>query len=181
MKHIAAVVLGFAAMSTGAFAQDQAAIDKALMAAPGNLKAGAGVIKWKADYTYDTLKPGTNNLVCYDKSGMPMAQAFYVECTDKGNLPRVAQNLKAEALGDRAKTQAELNKEEADGTRIKPVYGSVWYHQMGADPEHLRSHMTIAVPGATKATTGLPEDNKSGGVYIMNAGTSTAHLMTPGE
>src|SRR5579871_5050075 len=117
MKRIAAVVLGLAAMSAGAFAQDQAAIDKALLAAPAQLKAGAGVIKWKSDYTYDTLKPGTNNLVCYDKAGMPtVTQAVYSECTDKGNLPRVAQNLKAEAMGDRAKVNAELNKEESDGS-----------------------------------------------------------------
>jgi hypothetical protein len=27
----------------------------------------------------------------------------------------------------------------------------------------------------------LPDNNKQGGVWIMNAGTSTAHLMTPGE
>jgi hypothetical protein len=74
-----------------------------------------------------------------------------------------------------------LNKMESDGTRVKPVFGSVWYHAMGPDAEHLRMHMTIAVPGATKASMGLPEDGKSGGVWIMNAGTSTAHLMTPGE
>jgi hypothetical protein len=37
------------------------------------------------------------------------------------------------------------------------------------------------VPGATTASTGLPSDNKQGGVWIMNAGTSTAHLMTPGS
>lgn len=182
MKRTLPIVFSILAASAGAFAQDQAATDKALLAAPAQLKAGAGIIKWKPDFTYDTVKPGTNNLVCYDKSGMPtVQQAVYSECTDKGNLPRVAQNLKAEALGDRAKVNAELNKEEGDGSRVKPVYGSVWYHAMGADPEHLRTHLTIAVPGATKATTGLPEDNKSGGVWIMNAGTSTAHLMTPGE
>ena len=33
----------------------------------------------------------------------------------------------------------------------------------------------------TDASTGLPSDNKQGGVWIMNAGTSTAHLMTPGS
>ena len=41
------------------------------MAAPANLKAGATVIKWKPDFTYDTLKKGTNRLVCYDQSGCP--------------------------------------------------------------------------------------------------------------
>jgi hypothetical protein len=57
----------------------------------------------------------------------------------------------------------------------------VWYHFMGPDQEHARTHMTIAVPGATSQSLGLPDNNKSGGVWIMNAGTSTAHLMTPGE
>ena len=70
---------------------------------------------------------------------------------------------------------------EKDGTRVKPEYGSVWYHVMGPDREKARNHMTIAVPGATTASTGLPDNPKMGGVWIMNAGTSTAHLMTPGE
>ncbi len=179
MKRTVAIVLGLAAMTAGAFAQD-AAIDKALTAAPAQLKAGATVIKWKSDFTYDTLKQGTNDLVCYDKSGMPLNQPFSVECTDKGNLPRAAQNLKAEAAGDRKAVNEALNKEEADGTRVKPVYGSVWYHAMGPDAEHVRMHMTVAVPGATKASTGLP-DSRGNTVWIMNAGTSTAHLMIPGE
>jgi hypothetical protein len=74
-----------------------------------------------------------------------------------------------------------LDAAEKDGTRLKPVYGSVWYHFMGADQEHARMHMTIAVPGATMASTGLPEKAGGNRVWIMNAGTSTAHLMTPGE
>jgi hypothetical protein len=180
MKRTIVISLGLLTASAGAFAQ-QAEIDKALIAAPAQLKAGATVIKWKADYTYDTLKKGTNKLVCYDKSGMPTAQPFMVECTSLGNLDRVAQNLKFEAISDKAASKAAFDTAEKDGSRVKPEYGSVWYHQMGPDAEHLRSHMTIAVPVATKATTGLPEDNKSGGVWIMNAGTTTAHFMTPGE
>ena len=52
---------------------------------------------------------------------------------------------------------------------------------MGASQEAARTHMTIAVPMATKASLGLPEDGNLGGVWIMNPGTTTAHLMTPGE
>jgi len=175
------IFLGVLAISAGAFAQDQAAIDKALMAAPGNLKATATVIKWKPDYTYETLKKGTSKLVCYDKSGQPNQQPFMVECTSMGNLERAAQNMKFEAMGDKAKVQAALAAAEKDGTRVKPEFGSVWYHLMGPDAEHTRTHMTIAVPGATSQSLGLPDNNKEGGVWIMNAGTSTAHLMTPGE
>jgi hypothetical protein len=178
MKRIALFVLVVMAVSISAFAQDEAA-DKAVLAAPANLRAGATVIKWKPDFTYDTLKKGTNRLVCYDRSGFPKQQAFSLECTSIANLDRVAQNLKFEAAGD--KTQAMLDAAEKDGTRVKPEYGSVWYHLMGADQEHARAHMTIAVPGATTQSTGLADNAKQGGVWIMNAGTTTAHLMTPGE
>jgi len=181
MKRITPIVLSLLAASAGAFAQDQAAIDKALLAAPANLKAGATVIKWKSDFTYETLRKGTNRLVCYDKSGQPNLPAFIVECTSIGNLDRAAQNMKIEAMGDKAKVQAAFDAAEKDGTRVKPEFGSVWYHFMGADQEHARTHMTIAVPGATSQSLGLTDNGKSGDVWIMNAGTTTAHIMTPGE
>jgi hypothetical protein len=180
MKRLAVFILGAVAVSSSASAQAPAAeIEKALLAAPANMREAATVIKWKPDFTYETLKKGTNRLVCYDRSGQPKQQPFMVECTSLGNLERAAQNLKFEAAGE--KTQALLDAAEKDGTRVKPEYGSVWYHVMGADREHTRTHMTIAVPGATTQSTGLPDNNKQGGVWIMNAGTTTAHLMTPGE
>jgi hypothetical protein len=70
---------------------------------------------------------------------------------------------------------------EKDGTRVKPEYGSVFYHLMGADKDHARTHMTICVPGATSKTLPFPEAGAAGVVWIMDAGTSGAHLMTPGE
>jgi hypothetical protein len=182
MKRIVMFVLGLMVVSISAMAQaPDAAVEKALLAAPANLREGATVIKWKPDFTYETLKKGTNRLVCYDRSGFPEQQAFSVECTSIANVDRVAQNLKFEAAGDKIKTQAMVDAAEKDGTRVKPEYGSVWYHLMGADREHARPHMTIAMPGATTASTGLPDNNKQGTVWIMNAGTTTAHLMTPGE
>ncbi len=180
MKRIALFFVIVMAVSASALlqAQDDASA-KAVLAAPANLREGATVIKWKPDFTYDTLKKGTSRLVCYDLSGMPKHQPFTVECTTVGNLDRVAQSLKFEAAGD--KTKDMLDAAEKDGTRVKPEFGSVWYHFMGADQEHARMHMTIAVPGATTQSMGLPDKGGQGGVWIMNAGTTTAHLMTPGE
>jgi hypothetical protein len=181
MKRMTPIVLSILAVSAVALAQTPE-IDKPLMAAPGNLKATATVIKWKPDFTYETLKKGTGKLVCYDKSGYPgVRQPFMVECTSMANLDRVAQNLKFEAITDKKASQAAFDAAEKDGTRVKPEFGSVWYHVQGADAEHTSGHMTIAVPGATAASLGLPDKNGSGGVWIMNAGTTTAHLMTPGE
>jgi len=181
MKRIGLLVLGIVAASTSAFAQSSLDNETILLAAPANLRAEATIIKWKPDHTYDTIKKGTNKIVCYDRSGFPLQQAFSIECTNLGNLDRAAQNLKIEALGDKAKAQAAFDAAEKDGTRVKPEFGSVWYHIQGADKDHARPHMTVAVPGATTATLGLPDNGRGGGVWIMNAGTTTAHLMIPGE
>jgi len=179
MKNLFLIVFGVVAVSATAFAQ--ADIDKALLAAPPNLKEAATVIKWKPDFTYDTLKKGTNRLVCYDLSGMPGHPPFTIECTSIANLDRVAQNLKIEAKGDKKAVQDAFDVAEKDGSRVKPEFGSVWIHLMGPDQEHARHHTTIAVPGATAQSMGLPDNPKQGGMWIMNAGTSTAHLMTPGS
>ena len=87
-----------------------------------------------------------------------------------------------EATGDRAKSEAMLKAMEADGTRAKPEFGSIWYHMSGADKDHLSAHeMTIAVPGATSASLGIPDKRRNDGIWLMNAGTSTAHIMVPGR
>jgi hypothetical protein len=182
MKRKVLFVLGMLAVSAGAFAQTaEESIERALAAAPRQMKEGATVIKWKADNTYDTLKKGTNRLVCYDRSGQPGQQPFAVQCTSLANLDRVAQNRKFEAMTDKAARQAALDAAEKDGTRVKPEFGSVWLTMSGPDQARAHIHTTIAVPGATAQTLGLPDNNKQGGVWIMNAGTSTAHLMTPGS
>jgi hypothetical protein len=199
MKRIALCLAGIVAASIIAFAQapgrggppppppplepgaSQAEVDTALLAAPANLKDQATVVKWKPDQTYTTLRKGTNRLVCYDRSGFPLQQAFSIECTMLGNLDRVAQNMKIEALGDRAKAQAAFDELEKNGTRVKPEFGSVFYHIQGPEQARARGHVTIAVPGATTASLGLPDNGRGGGVWIMNAGTTTAHLMVPGE
>jgi hypothetical protein len=177
MKRTALLFAALLTLSTSAFAQTPD-IDTPLLAAPPNQRANAGVIKWKPDFTYETLREGKSRLVCYDRSGQTGQPAFSLECTSVGNLERVAQNMRFEAQGD--KKQALLDAAEKDGTRVKPEFGSVFYNLSGADRERARSHTTVAVPGATAQSLGLPDNNKMGGAWIMNAGTSTAHIMVPG-
>ena len=194
MKRILTIVLSTLAVSATLSAQagrgsapppplepgaSQADVDLALLAAPANLRDQAMVIRWKPDLTHDTLRKGTNRLVCYNRSGQPGQQPFSIECTSVANLERVTQNLKFEAAGE--KKQAMLDAAEKDGTRVKPEYGSIFYNLSGPDRERARAHMTVAVPGATTQSTGLPDNNKQGGAWIMNAGTTTAHIMIPGH
>jgi len=199
MKRFALCMAGVIAVSINVLAQrgapappqalepgaSQADVDKALVAAPANLKNGAMVIKWAPDrQSYTTLRKANegNRLVCYDRSGFNLQQPFSVECTQVGNLDRVKQNMTVEAkAADRAGAEAQFAELEKSGQRVKPEFGSVFYHLQGPDEARGRGHMTVSVPGATMASLGLPENGRGGGVWIMNAGTTTAHLMIPGE
>ena len=182
MKRIVPIVFSVLAVSTSALAQTPAeTIERALAPAPRQAREGATVIKWNPDNTYETLKKGTNRLVCYDRSSDPGQQPFSVQCTSLGNLDRVAQNRRFEATTDRAERQTILDAAEANGTRVKPEYGSMWLTMAGPDQARAGIHTTVAVPGATTQSTGLPDNPKQGGVWIMDGGTTTAHLMVPGR
>jgi hypothetical protein len=183
MKRAILAVVGVLALTAGVFAQAPAGnFDAALAAAPGNMKDAAMVIKWKADGSYDTLRPGTNRLVCYDQAGDAGEAPISSQCTSVGNLERVKQNKIYEAkIADRTAREAALMELEKSGQRVKPEFGSVWYTRSGKDASTVRTHITIAVPGATAASLGIPDNNKMGGAWIMGAGTSTAHIMTPGS
>jgi hypothetical protein len=161
---------------------DQSIIDKASAAAPARARDAVTVISWNADHSYRVVREGTNEMVCYDRSSEARRAAFDVQCTNLGNLERVAQNRRFRAMSaDRDAENAMIAAAEADGTRVLPEYGSVWIAMRGENRESAGVHTTIAMPGATTESSGFPEDRSGGGAYIMSAGTSTAHLMIPGR
>ena len=76
--------------------------------------------------------------------------------------------------------------QENDGSREPPEFGSVWYTLNGTNQESASSnaaHITIAVPFSTSDTLGLPSEGSysQSGSWIMEAGTSAAHIMIPGR
>ena len=100
-RHIL-MAAGLLAFATSAFAQANPEVEKALLAAPRNQRDATTVIKWKADGTYDTLKEGTNTLVCYDQSGQPTEQPVLGAVHQQGQ-PRAG----------------EAEQEVRDGTRSR--------------------------------------------------------------
>jgi hypothetical protein len=183
MKSTLLIALAFGALaiSSGVYAQSNAEIiEGALSAAPARAREATAVIKWNADYTYTTIKEGTNALVCFDRTGERDRQPFDVQCTSKMNLDRVAQNRRFHAESTDAAGERELVAAAGrDGTRVKAEFASPFITRRGPDAANARSHTTYAMPGATTASTGFPEDRSQGGAYIMAAGTTEAHLMTP--
>ena len=179
---VAAAFSGVAGLSPAHVASQQAAIDKALSAVPSRARDATMVIHWNADHSYEVLREGDGPLVCYDRSDEARWAAFDVQCTAKGNLERVAQSrrFRAESV-DRDAENAMVEAAEADGTRVPPVYGSIWWSLRGEDQASARMHMTVAVPFATAESSGFPNHGREGGLWIMAEGTSTAHLMVPGR
>ena len=183
MKRMMFVLVGL--LSVSASAQAQAVtevIERAVGASPARFGGEATYIRWNADHTYETLREGTNSLVCYDRSDERDRTAFAAQCTSLANLDRVAQNRRFRAeTPDRRGEVAMINAAEEAGTRVLPEYGSLWFRMDGADETSALLHATIAVPGATSESIGLPDNRGAGGAWIMEGGTSAAHIMMPGR
>lgn len=157
-------------------------IERALLAAPANARADATVVHWSADGTRLVLRQGSNDLVCWDQSSWPDQRPFNVRCTSEANLPRVEQNRELYVkAGNREEAEAMIQAAEKAGTRVAPKFGTAYYSLSGDDRDSARPHVTIAVPGATTASLDLPSQPVASGVWIMNAGTTAAHLMIPGR
>jgi len=183
MKRMVLIVFGFVALafSSTAHAQtDAQLIEQALAAAPQRGRDDATVVKWAADHTYTTSKEGTNKIVCYSRADERDRPPFAVQCTNLANLERVAQNRRFHAESTDAEGERALVAAAAEnGTRVPAEYGS-WFRSMnGQGQASARVHMTVAMPGATTASTGFPDNREEGGAFIMAAGTTEAHLMVP--
>ena len=114
-------VLGIAAISQNSYAQAGAELlEQALAAAPVRTRDDASVIKWSADYTYTTIKDGTNQIVCYSRANERDRPPFAVQCTSMANLERVAQNRKFRADStDRDGERALVAAAAQNGTRVR--------------------------------------------------------------
>ena len=183
MRKAALFALAFAAVPSAVDAQsmDQAAIDRALLAAPANLKEEAAVISFDSNGRIVVVREGSNGLMCWDSSNEPGRQGNWTsQCTSELNRARVEQNHQFSHRGRTNEAIQELIDEaELDGSRAVPAYGSMYYHWRG-DAETGGSHTNIAVPYATEANSQIPESRRNDAMWIMDAGTSAAHLMIPG-
>jgi hypothetical protein len=161
---------------------DQEIIDRAVLAAPANARAAAMVVKWAADGTRVVVRPGTNGVVCWDQAVWPGQRPFSVHCTSVANLPRVEQNREFfYKAGNAKEAEALVQAAEKDKTRKVPEFGAGYYGLVGNDQATARGHVTIAVPFATTETLKLPSKPTASGAWIMDAGSSGAHIMVPGH
>ena len=180
LLFVLAALLAAPALSL-AQSSDEELVARATMAAPQRVRGGAGVVRWDDNNNRIVVKESENGLVCWDRSEVPGTAPFAVQCSAEANLPRFEQNrMFSYQAADADERRALMAASEEDGTRALAAFGSVWYSMNGADQENANRHATIAVPNATADSVGLPVARRSDGLWLMQAGTSSAHLMVPG-
>ena len=187
MQRLVIVSCVLMAMSTLVQAQSaEDEIARAVLAAPRAMAADATVVRLAADGSHEVLREGTNGLLCYDRSNEP-GRSFAVQCTDEENLARAKQNHQVRmSAGNADEANKMIAAAEADGSRESPKFGSVWYALTGQDQASVtphQAHITVAVPFATSDMLRLPSEGAytQAGAWIMEAGSSAAHIMIPGR
>lgn len=160
---------------------DQATIEKALSPLPEDLRADATV------YTYDdngnrvTLKVGSNHVEC-----QPTDEEGFTRCGPVSQRARRDLQAKLSAQGlEGEELQLALQKAEDEGRIPARVFGSLAYRRFDT-PDRIQYLMVVSLPFATAEQLGMPtgsQRNNSlagrGTPWMMNSGTSGAHLMIP--
>src|SRR5690606_13025584 len=114
-------------------AREEAAFESSVLAAPAPMRDDATVVVFGSDGIISTLREGTNGLICWDNQGRLGAMGpIDAQCTNEGNRPRLEQNHAFESAGGTVQDiEARFRQAEADGTRILPVFGSIYYRVIG--------------------------------------------------
>lgn len=149
-------------------------IQNALSAAPAAIAAGAAVLDLPgADGKMAQLRAGTNGWTCVPD--MPDTPRNDPTCVDAGFLDwfgawmqHKTPHLTAPALAYMLQGAADASN--TDPFKTKPDSGQPW---VLTGP-----HIMVAVPDP-KTLSKFSTDWKSGGPYVMFAGTPYAHLMIP--
>lgn len=159
---------------------DEVEVERALLAAPEGMGADATVIRLEDGGVSTVLQDGSNGLLCWDSSGHDYVQ-WTAQCTSMGNWSRVEQNHQLQTSGaTEAQLRVMMERAESTGTRALSEYGSVYFHVVGDSLGNVSRHTTVAVPFATSESLGgVPTERRPAGIWLMQAGTSSAHLMLP--
>ncbi len=158
----------------------------ALLAAPLEKRDSCTVYGYGADKQLILLRKGTNELICLADN--PDGPNFSVACYCKELEPFMqrGRELRKQGIKDQQLLD-EREKEVKAGTLKMPkdpatlyVYSAKTEDVDPATGEVKNGYLryVIYIPYATAASTGLPEKPSANGMpWIMNPGTSRAHIM----
>lgn len=176
MKTILAAALLTTAFAGAALAQDKdAQIAQAVSPLPEMLRAGATVVSYDAKGMPTVLRQGTNNIICNPNAG---GETFAVNCYEKVLKAQNDLQARLRAEGKDAKAiQAAVAEARASGKLPAVPVGTASYSRVGKSEAESRVTWRVLMPGATSASTGLPDKKGAAGEpWLQLAGTPNAHI-----
>lgn len=192
MRHLLALV-ALATIAPALAAQDaapgaapsrEALIQAAVLPLPEEFRVDATVLGFTGPNTVEVLRQGGGPMICLADDPAPR---FHVACYHKSLEPFMARGRELRATGIPGDSAAELrNAEVAAGKLPMPSRAALWqltgpagsfnWTTMTADST-VRPLYVIYIPGATGASTGLPEKPARDTPWVMFPGTPRAHIM----
>ncbi len=161
-----------------------ALIETAVLPLPEEFRADATVLGFTGPNTVKVLRQGTGAMICLADDPAPR---FHVACYHKSLEPFMARGRDLRASGIPADSAAMIrNAEVKYGALPMPSRAALWqltgpagsmnWETLTPDST-VRSLYVVYIPGATGASTGLPEKPARDTPWVMFPGTPRAHIM----
>jgi hypothetical protein len=150
---------------------------------PQELKAGATVLGYREPGKLETLRRGTNDMICLAPD--PAAKAFHSACYHKAMEPFMARGRSLRAHGVKgAQVDTVRFAEVKRGILAVPKQASMLYQIFGGTFDAATGKVTggsrlyvTYIPFATAASTGLSATPSEKEPWLMFPGTPKAHIM----
>ncbi len=173
-----------AAAQTASLPTAEQQVAAAVQPLPESLRAGATVLGYRTAGRLETLRQGTNGMICLADD--PADDRFHVACYAASMDPFMARGRALRAEGVSA-TQIDSVRfrEVREGKLRVPNVAALWSLSGPAtswDPatgvvSGARPLYVIYIPFATEASTGIPATPSQGTPWLMHPGTPKAHVM----
>lgn len=159
-------------------------IAAAVLPLPEEFRAGATVLGWIGPDQTKVLRKGDGRMICLADDPAPR---FHVACYHDSLEPFMARGRFLRASGMTPPAAAEQRNAEVEAGRLAmPMRAALW--QMTGPPgsinwetlavsDSVRPLYVVYIPGASGASTGLPEKPAAGMPWVMFPGTARAHIM----
>jgi hypothetical protein len=171
------------AVSAATIPAPEVQIASAILAAPAEQRAGAGVLGYNENGELVTLRQGKNELICLASD--PTKPTMSVACYHKDLEPYMARGRELVAQKVTGQKRNDIRwKEVADGKLKLPREPRSLYVLTGSSYDAASGKMNDAYlrwviysPYATTESTGLSTKPSDNAPWLMSPGTAGAHIM----
>jgi len=176
---IAAIALASPFAVLAADMSTDAQIAEAVSPLPESMRADATVVTFDAKGAVQTLRQGTNGVVCQPNQPKPTPD-FSASCYSQALAPQREMEAKLRAEGKDAKAvSAAVQAAKDAGTLKNPPLGTMMYGRSGKTADATRVTWVMLMPNMKAEDLGLPVKAGKGTPWMMNSGKPGAHIMMP--